>query len=716
MTAPITRRRFLELSAGSGAGLWLAMALPSRARGAEQAAARAAGKAPKATLEPNAWLRIDEAGAVTIFLAKAEMGQGVFTSMPMLVAEDLEADWRRIEVVQADAAPRFGMMLTGGSSSVRRSWKPLRQAGATARYLLVAAAARRWRVKPATCRAENGEVIHDASGRRLPYGHLVAAAAKLPVPKEAPLKAPKDFKVIGQRVARLDTPAKTRGQAAFGIDVRVEGLRHAVVARPPAWKGSVKAFDPKAALAVPGVEQVVQVPSGVAVVARTTWAAIKGREALAVAFDGGPNGAVDQAGIWRRLAEAPLQPRAARSEGDLAAGLEKAARRLSATYELPLLAHATMEPMNATAHVRSRGGSTEVEIWAPTQAPSWAIPPVATALGIPEARVTLHTTLLGGGFGRRAMPDFVVEAAEVSRAAGGIPVQVTWTREDDMRHDFYRPPGRNELEAGLDATGRLTAWHHVVRSPSASASIFGTATRRGERPDVVEGAADVPYQAGAIRVDAAMPDLGVPLGFWRSVYSSQNAFPEECFMDELAAAAGQDPLAFRLAHLPAGHPLRGVLTLAADRSGWGTPPPAGRARGLACHTSFGSHVAEVAEVSVLNGRVRVHKVTAAVNCGTVVNPDTVEAQVEGAIVYGLTAALRNEITLQDGAVVQGNFDDFEPLRMDEMPAVEVHLVPSGEAPGGIGEPGLPPIAPAVVNAIAALTGKRLRRLPLGAVT
>ncbi len=710
MTAPLSRRRFLALSAGGGAGLWLSLVLPSRA-----AAAAPASPAP-ASLEPNAWLRVDPTGDVTVFVAKAEMGQGALTAMAMLVAEDLEADWARVKVVQADALPKYGPMLTGGSSSVRRSWRPLRLAGAAAREMLVAAAARRWRVKPATCRAEKGEVVHPPSGRRLGYGALAAAAAKLPVPAAPALKDPRDFRIIGTRVKRLDTPAKVEGKAGFGLDVRLPGMRHAVVARPPAWRGSVKAFDPAPALAVPGVEQVVRVPSGVAVVARTTWAAIQGRKALSVEFDAGPDGAVDQAEIARRLAAAPLVSPPARAEGDLEAGLAAAAKRLGATYELPLLAHATMEPQNATAHVRQGKGGAEVELWMPTQAPAWAIPAVAKALGIPEARVLVHVTLLGGGFGRRAMSDFAVEAAEVSRAAGGIPVQVTWTREDDTRHDWYRPPGRNELAAGLDAEGRLTAWHHVVRSPSAWATIFGSA-RGGGRPDVVEGAADVPYRAGALRIDAALPEIGLPLGFWRSVYSSQNAFPEECFLDELAAAAGQDPLAFRLAHLPADHRLRGALTLAAEKAGWGTPLPAGRARGIACHTSFGSHVAEVAEVSVeASGRIRVHKVTCAVDCGAMVNPDTVEAQVEGAVVYGLSAALRNEITVKDGAVVEGNFDGFEPLRMDEMPAVEVHLVPSGEAPGGIGEPGLPPIAPAVANAVAALTGKRLRRLPLGKVT
>jgi isoquinoline 1-oxidoreductase beta subunit len=365
-----------------------------------------------------------------------------------------------------------------------------------------------------------------------------------------------------------------------------------------------------------------------------------------------------------------------------------------------------MEPMNCTAHVRG----DSAEIWAPTQAPTWARSAVAKALEIPEEKVKLHVTFLGGGFGRRSSPDFPVEAALVSRAAGG-PVQVVWTREDDMRHDFYRPAGRNELRAGLDAGGKLVAWHHRVRTPSISRQLFGTAGRGGH-PDVAEGAIGMPYAAGAVLIEAAVPEIGLPIGWWRSVYASQNAFAEECFLDEAAAAAGKDPLAFRLELLPAGNRLRGALELAAGKAGWGKPLPPGRGRGIACHTSFGSHVAEVAEVSVEKGRVRVHRVVAAVDCGIAVNPDSVEHQIEGAVVYGLSAALRGEITVAKGAVVQGNFDDYEPLRMSEMPAVEAHIVPSREPPGGLGEPGLPPIAPAVANALFAATGKRVRRLPI----
>lgn len=695
----LSRREFLGVSAGGAAGLWLAVSAP-----------RAAGGAEPRALSPDAWLRVDPAGAVTVFLARSEMGQGTYTGLAVILADELEADWARVRVVQADAdRRRFGEMSTGGSRSIRSLFEPLRRTGAAAREMLVSAAARRWKVDRASCRAGSGAVVHAPSGRRLSYGDLAAAAAREPVPQDPPLKPPSEWRLIGKRVPRLDGPDKVRGAARFGIDVRVPGLRFAAVARPPTVGGKVAHLDAAKARAVPGVRHVVEVPSGVAVVADSTWAALQGRDALAVTFDPGPNGAFDSAELARRLAGAPPQ-RPARDDGDADAALAKARRTLAATYELPLLAHATMEPMNATADVR-RG---RAELWLPTQAPTWAQEAVAKALGLAVDRVGVHVTFLGGGFGRRAVPDFAVEAAHVSRAVKE-PVQVLWTREDDLRHDLYRPAGRNELEAGLDAAGRLVAWKHLVRTPSIAQQLFGDAQRWGDHPDVLESAVDFPYAAGAVRIQAAIPEVGVRVGWWRSVYASQNAFAEECFVDELAAAAGKDPLAFRLEHLPAGSRLRGALALAAEKAGWGTPPPAGRGRGLACHSSFGSHVAEVAEVSVAGGKVRVHRVVAAVDLGIAVNPDSVEHQVEGAIAYGLSAALRGEITLARGAVVQGNFDDYEPLRIDEVPEVEVHLVPSTEEPGGIGEPGLPPIAPAVANALFAVTGTRVRRLPVGKV-
>ena len=688
------RRDFLKVSAGSGAGLWLGLCLPS--------SAAAEGSA----FEPNAYLRIDPRGGVTVFLAKSEMGQGTYTGMAVLLAEELEADWKSIRVVQADAdVKKYGQMGTGGSRSVRSSFDPLRQAGAAAREMLLSAAAARWRVDRSTCRAEQGHVVHRPSGRRLGFGALAVAAARLEVPKDPPLKAPEAWRLIGTKVPRLDAPDKTRGRTRFGIDVRVPHLRYAVVARPPVEGGRVVAYDAAKAKAVPGVRAVVEVPSGVAVVADSTFAAIKGREALAATYEGGPHGELDSAAVARLLAEAPIEPAPARSEGDFDRAFAGADKRLEATYEVPLLAHATMEPMNCTADVRPG----TAEIWAPTQAPTWAQAAVAKALDLPDDKVAVHVTFLGGGFGRRSMTDFPIEAAQVSRACGG-PVQVLFTREDDLRHDFYRPPGRNELRAALGG-GTLAAWRHLVRTPSIARQLFGSAVRNGAIPDVVEGAVGFPYRAGAVVIEAAIPEIGIRIGWWRSVYSSQNAFPEECFMDELAEASGKDPLAFRLEHLPEGHRLRGVLALAAEKGGWGSPLPAGRGRGIACHSSFGSHVAEVAEASLEGDRVRVHRVVAAVDVGIALNPDSVEHQVEGAIVYGLSAALRGEITLKQGAVEQGNFDDYEPLRMNEMPAVEVHIVPSHEAPGGIGEPGLPPIAPAVANALYAATGKRLRKLP-----
>ncbi len=695
----VGRREFLKLSAGGGAGLWLAVHLPARADAAEAAA-----------LAPDAYLRVEPSGTVTVFLAKSEMGQGTYTGMAVLVAEELEADWKTVRVVQADADPRkYGQMVTGGSRSVRQLFDPLRKTGATAREMLISAAAKRWKVERSACRAESGSVVHAPSGRRLGYGALASAAAREEVPKDPPLKDPRDWKLIGTKVPRLDTPDKTRGRARFGIDVRVPGMRFAAVARPPVVGGKVLRYDAAKAKAVPGVRKVVEVATGVAVVADSTWAALRGRDALATTFDPGPNGALDSAALERLLAEAPVE-KPARSEGDLENALASASRRLEATYDLPLLAHATMEPMNCTAHVRG----DQAELWAPTQAPTGAQAEVAKALGIEPDRVKVHVTFLGGGFGRRAIPDFAVEAALVSKAAKE-PVQVVWTREDDVRHDFYRPAGRNELRAGLDASGKLVAWHHRVRTPSIGKQLFGSASRGGGTPDVLEGAIGFPDSAGAVTIEAAMPEVGLHVGWWRSVYSSQNAFPEECFIDELAVAAGKDPFAVRLEHLPATSRLRGALMLAAAKAGWDKALPAGRGRGIACHSSFGSHVAEVAEVSVEGGKLRVRRVVAAVDLGVALNPDSVEHQVEGAIAYGLSAVLRGEITLANGAVVQGNFDDYEPLRIDEMPAVEVHLVPSREAPGGIGEPGLPPLAPAVANALFAATGKRVRRLPIRAV-
>ena len=695
MSAPakISRRAFLRISGGASAALVLGVHLPGRARAA-----------PGATFAPNAWLAIDESGTVTVWVIRSEMGQGVLTSLPMIVAEQLEADFSRVRVEQAVTDPKYGRMSTGGSTSIRRSWEPLQKAGAAAREMLVAAAAARWGVEPGACVAQGGAVHEAQGGRRLGYGELAAAAARLPVPADPRLKPPAEFRIVGRSVPRVDAADKGNGKARFGIDVRLPGMLYATVARCPVRGGRVKEFRAEAALRVPGVRSVVPVPSGVAVVADSTWAAIRGREALQATYDPGPNGTLDDAAIDALLADPRASLTAVRSEGDFARAYAGAARKVEATYQFPFLAHATMEPMNCTARVGAGGA----ELWAPTQSPTWAQSEVAKALGLPEDRVSVHTTLLGGGFGRRAMPDVPVEAAQVARAAGA-PVQVVWTREDDIAHDYFRPASRNVLAAGLDADGRLVAWRHTVRAPSIMAQVFGKAEGQ---PDVVGGAADVPYRAGAVLVDCYTPAIGVTIGWWRSVYSSQNACAEECFLDEVAALAGQDPFRFRRALLAGAPRLRAVLELAASRAGWGNPLPRGWGRGIACHASFGSFAAEVAEISVEEDRVRVRRVVAAVDCGRVVNPAILEAQVESAVAYGLAAALRGRIDIRGGAAVQRNLDEYRPLRIDEMPRVEVHWPESSESPSGIGEPGLPPLAPAVLNALAAATGRRVRTLPL----
>jgi isoquinoline 1-oxidoreductase beta subunit len=692
------RRDFLKISAGAGAGLWLGAGLGGDAQAATPAA-----------FSPSAFLSIDRKGAVTIWVAKSEMGQGIRTSLPMLVAEELEADWSKIRIEPAVADAKYGEMMTGGSTSVRTTWEPLRKVGATAREMLLAAAAARWRVDRTACRAEAGAVI-GPGGKRLSYGELAAEAAKLPVPKDPPLKDPKDFRLLGKPVHRLDTPDKITGRAVFGIDVHVPRMLHATVARCPVFGGKAKSFDASKAKAVRGVRGVYQVPSGVAVVADSTWSAIQGREALAIVWDEGPAAGLDSAAIRAAFEKALEKPQGvARRDGAGAAALQGAAKKVEALYELPFLAHATMEPMNCTADVR--GG--RATLWSPNQAPQWHQQAVAKALGIAPEEVTVHTTLLGGGFGRRAMPDFSVEAALVSKAAGA-PVKVLWTREDDMGHDFYRPASLHRLAAGLDAQGRLGAWTHRVVAPSITQQVFGRPSFQpgGKRPDMVEGAWDLPYGVPAIEVDYAMPEVPVPIGWWRSVYASQTAFANECFLDEIAAAARRDPLELRRELLAADPRLRGAVELAAEKAGWGQPLPAGRGRGIACHFSFGSRVAEVAEVSSQGGRPQVHRVVAAVDCGRVVNPDTVAAQIEGAIVYGLSAALRGEITIERGRAKQTTFGEYAPLRLEEMPVVEVHIVPSSEPPGGIGEPGLPPIAPAVANAWFSASGRRARRLPI----
>jgi isoquinoline 1-oxidoreductase subunit beta len=707
----LRRRQFLLASAALGGGLVLGFYIPFR--GAPIAAA-----AEPPPLQPNAWLRIAEDGQVRISVAKSEMGQGVWTSMPMLVAEELDADWALVEPEQAEVAPVYyhtiyGVMVTGGSSSVSSSWEQLRTVGAAARQMLLAAAARRWAVPAAECRTEPGIVLHPPSGRRLGYGALAAAAAQEPLPTAVQLKDPKTFRLIGRSPARLDTPAKIRGSARFGLDVQRPGLLVALVARPPVFGGSVRSLRAARAKQVPGVRTVAQIPSGVAVIAADLPAALQGRQALEIEWDLGPEPQLSSAALlqeYRQLAEQPGT--VARKDGDPAQALQQAAKTLSAEYDVPYLAHACMEPLNCTVEL----GPHACEIWTGSQFQSVDRDAAAKAAGLKPEQVRLHTTFLGGGFGRRANPasDFVVEAVEVAKVAKA-PVKLIWTREDDMQGGWYRPLWYSRLEGGLDETGNPVAWSHrivgqsIMRGTPFEASMAAT----GFDGTSVEGAMDLPYAIPNLLVDLHSPQHTVPVQWWRSVGHSHTAFVTECFLDELARAAGQDPFAFRR-RLLAGQPRhRAVLERVAAMADWQSPLPKGRGRGIAVHKSFGSYIAQAAEVSLDDrGQISVHRVFCAVDCGRVVHPDTIKAQMEGGIIFGLSAALFGAITLKEGRVQEENFDRYPLLRLEESPQIEVQIVESVEAPSGIGEPGVPPIAPAVANALFAASGVRLRQLPL----
>ncbi len=651
---------------------------------------------------------------MTIVNSVPEMGQGTSTAMAMIVADELDADLARVHVEQAPADPaRYANPVTGaqsygGSRGIRDHLEMWRKAGAAAREMLKQAAAQEWGEPLESVETELGAVVHTPTGRRLPYGQLVAKAQLLPVPQNPTLKTPEQFRYIGKDVERLDIPAKVSGQAVFGLDVQVPGMLVATIQKCPVLGGTVRSFDASLAKAVRGVRDVVQVSSGVAVVADTFWAARKGRQALRVTWNEGPLAQLTSAQISREYAALARQPgQIARSEGDVAKTLAAAGRTLEAVYQVPYLHHATMEPMNCTAHVTEDACT----VWAPTQNPGGSQAMAAKLTGLPVERVAVHTTLLGGGFGRRGEVDFVIDAVETSKAVGA-PVKVVWTREDDMQHGFYRPATYNVLRAALDARGLPSAWFHRIVGP-------GIVVQKGSAPSgtidrtAVEGARNMPYDIPNLQVEWVDKDPGVPVGFWRSVGASQNAYVVEGFVDELAAVAGQDPVEYRRALLGKSPRLAGVLELAARQAAWGAPLPPGRARGVAVAASYESYAAEVAEVSVApDGAVRVHRVVCAIDCGFAVDPDQVRAQMEGGVVYGLTAALHGRITIERGRVVQSNFGDYPMLRIGEMPLVEVHILESGEKPGGIGQPGVPPLAPAVCNAIFALTGKRIRELPI----
>jgi isoquinoline 1-oxidoreductase beta subunit len=712
----LSRRRFLKTSALAGGGLVLGVHVPALA-------GQAPAQQKPAPSALNAFVRIGADDSVTVLINHSEMGQGTFTGLAMLVAEELDADWSKVRAEHAPVAPAynhlgFGIQMVGGSTSTWTEWERLRRAGATARAMLIAAAAQTWKVEPNSCRTENGHIIHTTSKRRLSYGQLAQRASRLTPPAQVTLKNPKNFRLIGTSRKRLDTPEKINGTGVFGLDVKVPGMLVAVVARPPVFGGRVKSFDAARAKSVPGVRHVVQIDRGIAVVADGFWPAKKGREALEITWDDGPLARFDSGAQRRQYAALAEKPGAvAKRRGNVANALDRAARKLEATYEMPYLAHAAMEPLNCVAHVRTGGGATDgCDVWTGTQFQTGDRDWAARAAGLKPEQVKVHTMLLGGGFGRRAVLDshFVREAVQLSRAVTA-PVKVVWTREDDMRGGYYRPSCYHSIRAGLDATGNPLAWQHriVCQSFIAGTPFEKVIIKNGVDETAVEGAADLPYAVPNLLVDWHQAPGGVPTLWWRSVGHSHNAFVVETFLDELAHAAGRDPYQYRLALLGKHPRHRAALELAAQRAGWGKPLPAGRGRGLAVHESFKSFVAQVAEVSVsAQGRVHVHRVVCAIDCGPVVNPDLVRAQMEGGIVFGLSAALYGEITFENGRVKQRNFHDYPVLRMNEMPIVEAHIVPSTQPMGGVGEVGVPPIAPAVANAIFAVTGRRIRRLPI----
>jgi len=713
----LDRRSFLKASIIAGGALLLGFNLPTKSRAEEkfnQAADLQTG------FQPNSFLKIAKDGKVTVVVGQAEMGQGVLTSLPMIVAEELEVDWKNVgfESAPADKAfinPMLGSQITGGSSSVKAFFEPLRKSAATVREMLISAAAQTWNVAPETCHAESGKVVHTASKRTIAYGDLLESAAKITPNANPKLKDAKDFKIIGKNMPRLDTPEKVNGSGIFGIDVKVEGMLTATILRCPVFEGKVKSVNDAAAKAVKGVRAVVPLEYGVGVIADNYWAAKKGRDALKVEWDGGKFSNVSSESIYQTYAAAANNEKglSAKKVGDASAAKSSAATTVEAVYFAPYLSHATMEPMNFTADVRADG----CELWGGIQGQLIIQKVVAQTLKLAPEKVKVNTTLLGGGFGRRIGLDYVIDAVLLSKAIGK-PVKVVWTREDDMQHDFYRPATYNKMSAGIDASGKPVFWEHRVVNPSIMAPIapilFGFALPETQVDDSsVEGASTLPYDFPNLQVDWIRKDTGIPVGFWRSVGSSHTAFSTECFLDEVAFAAKKDPYEFRRSLLEKHPRHKATLELAATKAGWGKTLAKGVFRGIAVHESFGSFVAQVAEVSVDgNGNVKIHRVVCAVDCGQVVNPDTVVAQMEGGIIFGLTAALYGEITIRDGRVQQKNFYDYKMLRMNETPKIEVYIVPSTEKHGGVGEPGTPPIAPAVVNAIFAATGKRIRSLPI----
>jgi CO/xanthine dehydrogenase Mo-binding subunit len=700
----VSRRDFLSTSATATAGLVIAFHLPL------------SGEAAASDFAPNAYVRIATDGKVTIVVARSEMGQGVRTSLPMILAEELDCDFSTIAIEQAGASTLFGDQTTGGSASVKTTWDPMRKAGAQARAVLVSAAAAQWKVPESACKTENGFVLHAATQRKASYGSLVAAASKLPVPAEPKLKTTAEFKLVGKRQPRIDTKSKVNGTAIFGIDFKMPGMKYAFLARAPKFGATVKNIDDSRSKAVPGVTHVAKISdAAVAVVGDSVWAALSGRRALKVTWDNGPNASLDSSDVSASLREAAKKKGVALySSGDVT---NAAGKRVEAEFETPFLAHAPMEPGNCTAEFRG----TACELWAPTQVPQDIRDSVAQALELKPENVKVNVTLMGGGFGRRLEHDYGVEAAQVSKAIN-LPVKVIWTREDDMKFSTYRPVSLHQVSATVGADGYPTSITQRIISPSISRQ-KGTKLDDGIDPDLKDEGSFL-YPAPNVLLEYVDLDTPVPLGWMRSVYASQVGFASECFLDELASAAGIDPLEYRLRLLREDKEikfwdttwstarLRGVLKLAAEKAEWSKPLATGRYRGIAAHGCFGSYVAEVVEISMEGETPKIHRVVVAIDCGQVVNPNILEQQMHSAVVFGITQALHGKITVEAGAVAQSNFGDYSLLRISDVPAIEAHFVASTEAPTGAGEPPVPPLAPALCNAIFAATKKRIRTMPI----
>jgi isoquinoline 1-oxidoreductase subunit beta len=720
----ITRRTFLKfgvtVGAATGGGLLLGFSLPAVSQDQPPHRSVIGGDANEAPQDgvfaPNAFIQIDRSGKVALVIPKVEMGQGVYTSIPMLIAEELEVPLDSVVVDHAPPNeklfmdPLLGGQLTGGSTSIRYAWEPMRRAGATARVMLINAAAQQWQVDPASCHAEGGKVLHHASNRSIGYGDLVDAAAKLPAPQNVTLKNPKDFKLIGTTAKRLDSPEKVDGTAMFGLDVRVPDMVYAAIATCPVFGGTLASVDDTHAKKIPGVRQVVKFDNGVAVIGDHTWAAKRGLAALDIKWNEGAGAQVSMKQIVDDLAAASQRPGAvARKDGDVNNAFSNAKTRVDAVYQQPFLAHATMEPVNCTVHVRADG----CDIWLGTQVPTRIVDTAVKVTGLPPGKIVVHNHLLGGGFGRRLEFDMATQALKIGKQLG-VPVKVVWTREEDIQHDMYRPYYYDRISAGLDANGKPVAWQHRIVGSSILARFAPPAFKDGLDPDAVEVAADLPYDLPNQLVDYVRQEpRAVPTAFWRGVGPTRGTFVVESFIDELAAQAKIDPVKYRRDLLGKSPRARNVLDVATQAAGWGSALPKGQGRGVSVMHAFGSFFAMVVDATVDKGEVTVNRVVCAVDCGMVVNPNTIEAQVQGGAIFAITAALYSEITIKDGRVEQNNFTDYRMLRIDQTPPIEVHIVKSTEAPGGIGEPGTAALAPALTNAIYAATGKRIRQLPVG---